>query len=130
MVAIGFNPYQTRKCATPANVNRNSDARNVVYQPKSNIKKTSNGFFIEVAVPGFEKKDISIQLEQNTLIVTGNLPTSEVENPSSFLPNTFERRFLLPDSIDKNNISATCDQGVLSIVLNNDENYKKIITIQ
>ena len=128
MVAIGFNPYQTRKCAAP--VNRNAEVRSVVYQPKSNIKKTANGFFIEVAVPGFEKKDISIHLEQNTLIVAGNLPTSEVENSGSFVPNTFERRFLLPDSIDKNTISATCDQGVLSIVLSNDENYKKVITIQ
>jgi HSP20 family protein len=130
MVAIGFNPYQTRKCNMAATNQSDSQSRKFVHQPKSNIKKTENGFLIEVSVPGFEKKDISLQLEQNTLIVAGSLSTSEVENSNSFVPQTFERKFLLPDMIDKNTITATCTQGLLSIVLSNNENYKKSITIQ
>lgn len=137
MVTIGFNPYRFRNCATPHNgqcgtqMHRPSNftAQSMSYQPKSNIKQMENGFVIEVAVPGFEKKDISIQLVENNLVVKVNKGEEHVENAKSFIANTFEKTYILPENIDRTNISASCDQGLLTITLKLAENTKKSIEI-
>jgi len=137
MVTIGFNPYRFKNCSTahqgqcgnhyyhPSKFAQPSTTN----QPKTNIKQMENGFVIELAVPGFEKKDISVQLVDNNLVVKGNRNVENVENQKSFLPSTFEKTYILPENVDKTNITASCDQGLLTITLTLVEKTKKQINI-
>lgn len=75
--------------------------------PKANILKKESGYEIELAVPGFEKSDFEIRLDQEVLVVSGSRPNRAA----------FERRFALPDHIVNTEIEARYENGILRIML-------------
>ncbi|NVJ48352.1 MAG: Hsp20/alpha crystallin family protein, partial [Cytophagia bacterium] len=42
-----------------------------MFNPRTDIAETANSFEIEVAVPGFNKKDFSIDLNEGLLTISG-----------------------------------------------------------
>lgn len=75
--------------------------------PKANILKKESGYEIELAVPGFEKSDFEIRLDQDLLVVSGNRPNR----------GTFERRFAMPDNMNTTEIEARYEHGILRILI-------------
>ena len=95
-------------------------------RPATNIKESEDGFDLELAIPGIEKKDVIINLENNILTIS-----SEKENKSEvdysrkeFAFQTFKRSFSIPKSIDIEKIKANHKNGVLSINLPKNEEEK------
>jgi HSP20 family molecular chaperone IbpA len=43
--------------------------------PAVNISETESGFHLELSIPGFSKEEISISLDENNLIVSGEKNT-------------------------------------------------------
>lgn len=95
------------------------------YPPYNIVKVDDNKYQIEVAVAGFGKSDIDIELANNTLVVKGgvtsNLPTTE-DNPITYLwkgisDKTFTRSFTLADTVEVKN--AEYINGMLKIFLEN-----------
>lgn len=87
-------------------------------RPSANIIKNEDGFIIQLAIPGFSKKDISIALDDEKLIIKSNLETKSEEmnyKLREFDFNTFSRSFSLSKDLDQEKISAKMDKGVLSI---------------
>ena len=93
------------------------------FQPAVNIRETATAVKVDIAAPGFEKKDFEVKIEQKRLIVNGR-PELAPENPEQrntrreFLVRPFTRTFDLPDSVNQNEITAVYENGVLGIVLN------------
>lgn len=88
-------------------------------KPQANIIKSDTGFTLEIALPGYAKKDVEIKLDKDSLIVSST-KTAETEanfKLREFNYGTFERRFSLNDKIDKESITATFKNGVLTIQL-------------
>ena len=101
---------------------RNNDLfKTVSNYPPYNIKKTAdNKYVIELAVAGFDKQDIEITLEDDTLVINSNLKTEETEGDGCYLfhgiaKRNFKRAFSLADNIVINNASLT--NGLLRIWL-------------
>lgn len=73
--------------------------------PPYNIRKTGdNTYIVELAVAGFARQDIEIELTDNTMIVRGNA-SSEDEKDANFLwkgiaARNFTRTFALEDHIE------------------------------
>ncbi len=108
--------------------------------PAINVKENKNDFEIEVAAPGFSKKDFEVIITDDVLTISAENKkiTEEKEEDYSrkeFYYNSFKRSFTLPKSIDfSKEINAKYDNGVLRVhlgkleILKNEE-HKKVIEI-
>ena len=102
-------------------------------RPAANVLRTENGFQIELAIPGIPKDQIKIQVVENELLVTANVQTNEKETRfvrKEFDYNGFKRSFTLHQDADTDNLKASFDQGILTIVIPNREPEMKKIEIQ
>lgn len=91
-----------------------------VWRPASDISETEELFRLSLDLPGLSKKDITINLEDNVLTVSGTREREEkAENTQYFrmerVWGSFERRFRLPKAVDANGIKAKFQNGVLNI---------------
>jgi len=115
---------------------------NTKHVPPVNILEKEDQFVVEVAVPGVEKGDINIEVNDNLLTISREKAETANENEGTestvkftrkeFSFNSFKRTFTLPETIDTNLISASNTNGILSIVLPKKEEakaVKKSITI-
>jgi HSP20 family protein len=90
--------------------------------PAVNIAENQEKFIIETIVPGFEKEEIKISLENGNLKISGEKKTvsnSENENYSKreFKVDKFTRSFVIPENINSEAIEAEYKNGVLYLNL-------------
>jgi HSP20 family protein len=78
-------------------------------------------FILNMALPGYTRKDIVLDIDQDILQVSSELTMDHDEKDSllkrEFIIRPFSRRFLLPESADAEQISARFKNGVLSITI-------------
>jgi HSP20 family protein len=99
-------------------------------EPALNIKETDTNFEIELAAPGFAKKDFEITIEDNCLNISAEKSTSEEEKKDDytrkeFSYNAFERSLQLPETVQQEKIKAKYTDGILSFNLAKKEEAKK-----
>lgn len=99
-------------------------------EPALNIKETDNDFAIELAAPGFGKKDFQITIEDGCLNISAEKEHSEEEKEENytrreFSYNSFERSLQLPESVKEEEIKAKYNDGILSFKLAKKEEAKK-----
>ncbi len=105
--------------------------------PSVNITENNNQHNIQIAAPGLDKSDFMIKVEKDQLIVSTNKEINKVKEERSFLRrefsySSFKRSFHLPETIDRENISATYENGILNITIakkDKKENDGRIIDI-
>jgi len=95
--------------------------------PQVNILETKASFILEAEMPGVSKERLEVLLEGNELTIVGRrqtgVPGAEpVYRESS--PRDFRREFVLDPSIDTSRLSATIEQGMLTVVLPKTEKVK------
>jgi len=104
------------------------------FVPKVNTREQEFAYHIDIDLPGIKKEDINIDVHDNVLTIYGerNLK-KEVKEEDYYKVETsfgkFQRSFTLPDSVNKENISASSNDGVLEVVIPKIEktaNKKKI----
>lgn len=91
--------------------------------PALNILENENGFTVEVAAPGMTKEDFDVKIDDdNYLVISVDKKTETEEKDEAkcylrreFSYSHFQRRMILPDSVDKDNISAKAEHGILTI---------------
>lgn len=88
-------------------------------RPAANIVEDDQKFTIELAVPGFDKKDISIEAKENLIIVKGARSQENVAAQNFILKQfhalNFERMFRMPESADLDTIQASLQHGILTL---------------
>ncbi|MDD2449379.1 MAG: Hsp20/alpha crystallin family protein [Sulfurimonas sp.] len=92
------------------------------FTPAINTREGEFAYHVEVDLPGINKENINISVEDNKLVISGERKTKEEikeENyykiESSF--GSFSRSFSLPEGVDIENIRAESQDGVLEIVV-------------
>lgn len=103
-----------------------------------NIRETEKEYVLELAAPGMNKEDFSVNLENNLLTVSGEKKeekTAEGEKliRKEFKAQSFKRSFTLDDKINEEGITAQYVNGVLTLTLPKKEEVKpatKNISIQ
>lgn len=88
--------------------------------PSVNILNHEKNFEIEVAAPGFNKEDFSIELNKNTLKISTSHSEEINEKPGNYTRREFHygafvRNFTLPELADTQQISAEYTNGILRI---------------
>lgn len=91
-----------------------------------NISETDADYLIEVALPGLEKSDFNVNIEQDLLTISAE---KKVENTDEGEENgrkytrkefnftSFKRSFYLPENVNSDDISAAYNNGILSLTL-------------
>lgn len=93
---------------------------NDAWLPAANIKEDDKSYGIEVAVPGIKKEDITLEVENGLLTVSGKSKEEKNEENSSFLrreykSSAFARTFSLPDNANEDGITSHYENGILNI---------------
>ena len=87
------------------------------WEPKFEVLNTDTMYCIRAEIPGMSKKDIDIELENNTLSISGDRKWNDKDqnNYSEFSYGKFYRSFNLPEDVKENNIKASMKDGILSV---------------
>ena len=90
--------------------------------PAVNIKELDSQFEIELAVPGMNKDDFEMEVEDGVLSISSTQEEEQVNEKGKFTRrefsySSFRRSFTLPDSVDPTKIDATYKEGVLLVLL-------------
>jgi HSP20 family protein len=87
---------------------------------ESFIDKNNKKFHCEVLLPGIDPKDVDIQVQGNTLTITGERTDSRETRDADFLQReitygSFTRSLVLPEGVDKERLTAEYRNGVLEL---------------
>jgi HSP20 family protein len=90
--------------------------------PAVNIHEDDNNFEIALAAPGLAKEDFQIQLDKNQLTISAKKEAEQKTEGTrytrrEFNYSAFKRNFTLPEHIDKSNIKANYQNGVLELLV-------------
>lgn len=99
------------------------------FSPRVDIAETDKEFELQVAVPGFDKKDFNIDLEKGKLTISGERKFENEQKEKSYYSiqteyGKFSRSFQLPDNVKQKGISASYENGILGINIPKDETKK------
>jgi HSP20 family protein len=88
--------------------------------PPADVYETDDEFVVEVEVPGYEEKELSIEVSDHTLAIKGVREKTKEEKTKEFalherLEREFERRFVLPSEADTEHVKAVFSKGVLEV---------------
>lgn len=92
------------------------------FNPRVDIAETEKAFELQVAVPGFDKKDFNIDLEKGKLTISGERKFKNEKKEKNFYSvqtqyGQFSKSFQLPDNVKQKDISATYENGILGITI-------------
>lgn len=105
------------------------DIKEGLWQPSVDIYETEDAIVIKAELPDVDQKDIEVRIEDNTLTLKGERKhEGEVKKENYHRIEryfgSFQRSFSLPTNIQQDNVSASCDKGVLTITLPKREDNK------
>ena len=90
--------------------------------PSVDLVEDNDKYFLNVEVPGMQKEDIKISLQDNVLSISGEkrIEREKKENAYHLVERSvgqFSRSFALPSLVDEAKIKANYKDGILSIDL-------------
>ncbi len=105
-----------------------SNNEDVALVPSVNIADVDKAFEVNVALPGLDKKDVKIEIQNDCLIVSSEKQYEKEEKNKSWMRReygyaSFQRKFQLPESADQDKIQAEMKNGVLSIKVEKKAGY-------
>ena len=96
-----------------------------------NVRETDKEYHIDLVAPGCRKEDFKVNITEKLLTVSfspdHNGPEKVAWTRNEFVPGPFNKNFIVADSVDINNISATYQNGILRICLAKNEPAKSAV---
>lgn len=87
--------------------------------PTTDVYTKDDTLLVEAHLPHFEQKDISIQVEDNSLVINAQRHEKEEDKDKKYVvresSSSFYRRIALPKRADADHIDAQLDEGVLKV---------------
>ena len=90
--------------------------------PATNIIEADDHFDIQLAAPGKNKSDFTIELEEGVLTISSETDKKYTVKDGSFTRkefgyNSFKRSFSIPETVSADKISASYKDGILMVSL-------------
>ena len=88
--------------------------------PAADVYRTDDEYVVALDLPGYEAKELSLEISDHTLAVKGEREQVKEEKTKEFalherFEREFERRFVLPAEVDTEHLKATFVKGVLEV---------------
>jgi HSP20 family protein len=92
------------------------------FVPAVDVYEDEHKVTLKLEIPGVNQEDVDVQLENNTLTIRGERKFEKEEKEENFHRierryGSFARSFVLPNTIDTENVQAGYENGVLKIDL-------------
>ena len=103
--------------------------------PAVNIKEDDKRFILDLAVPGIDKKDLKIEINEDVITVSSEQKEEKEETNDDFKRREFTyssfcRSFYLPENVNRDKIEANYKDGILSVVLPKEKEEKSKLSRQ
>jgi HSP20 family protein len=101
--------------------------------PAVNIREDEKNFVLELAIPGVDKKDLKIDINEDVLTISSETKNESEEEKDGykrkeFSYSSFCRSFYVPENVNRDKIGASYKDGILNIELPKMEEEKSKIT--
>ena len=88
--------------------------------PAANVRETDKSFEVEIAAPGFTKKDFNLAVENNCIIVSAEKKEENEQKEDNYTRRefgyqSFSRSFNLPANTSEEDINAHYEDGILKL---------------
>ncbi|MCH8317333.1 MAG: Hsp20/alpha crystallin family protein [Bacteroidetes bacterium] len=98
--------------------------------PNADIIENEKQYELQVALPGFNKKDVNIEVEEGKLTISGERKFEKEDKGNTYHTiesqyGKFTRTFYLPDNVKDDAMKASYKDGILKVVIPKDE--KKVV---
>ena len=106
------------------------------WTPSVDINETSDAYVVKGELPGVDKDNVDISIEDNLLIIRGEKKVETESDDEKYhrkecVYGSFERSFSLPKQVDVNKVEASFSNGVLKLNIPKAEEAKpKQIQVQ
>jgi len=91
------------------------------YVPYADISETDDALTVVMEVPGVDRKDVNVALENNVLHVDARIDFTKYEGLepvyTEYNVGHYTRSFTLSNKVEQERISAQLDDGVLTLTL-------------
>ena len=109
------NIFNNKHIGLPAIFNKEHS-----WSPQFEVLNTDKAYIIRGDLPGVSKKDVSIEVDDNILKISGNRKNNYSKENSEYnytnvAYGKFLKSFDLPDDVKQDNIKANMKDGVLSL---------------
>jgi HSP20 family protein len=99
------------------------------WSPAVDIYETDSEIMVQAELPGVDRKDIALQLENNVLTLKGDRRFEKETNQENYHRiersyGGFSRAFTIPTIVDEDKIRADYRDGILKIALPKKEQVK------
>ena len=107
----------------------NAESRNIeeakqnyiLKKPAIRLGESESGYLLQAELPGVKMEDVDVTLEKKILSITAlqsyDIPEGFEQVWGHGVLTKYERSFSLPDDIDREHLSASMKDGVLTIVI-------------
>jgi len=90
--------------------------------PAVNVKENDKAFEVEIAAPGFDKKDFQISVDDGLLTVSAESKRENEKKEDNYTRkefgySSFSRSFNLPLNTSEEDIQAKYEEGVLKLII-------------
>src|SRR3954468_16938016 len=88
------------------------------WTPPVDIEETEDAWIVEAELPGVDRKDIDIEMNDGEVAITGEIKERErkgILRRRTRRVGRFEFRVMLPDQVDSERVEAKLDNGVLNV---------------
>ena len=94
--------------------------------PATDVSEDKDSIRISMELPGIDPDDVRISLENNVLTIRGEKKQESEENNERVhrierIYGTFERTFVLPNTVDPDRIEASFENGLLDVTIRKSE---------
>jgi len=145
MAIVRYNPFRelrtmqeqmNRLLDLAWNKEAGEELREGIWQPPVDIYEDEENVVIKAEVPDIDQKDIEVRIEDNTLTLRGERKLDQSVRKDNYhrverYYGPFQRSFAIPSTIDQEKVKASCDRGVLTVILpKRAEKKPKQITVE
>jgi HSP20 family protein len=122
-----FSTFFDSPASTGSTGNGQSAARR--WYPAMDLVESDDHFVLRVDLPGLSEDDVKIEVENDTLVVSGERKETHEQKREGFYRlersmGAFSRSLSLPEGIDADQVSASFDRGVLEVRIPKPEQRK------
>ncbi len=91
-----------------------------LFRAPMDVRRTDGGYRVEAALPGFKPEEIEVTLENGTLTVSARRSQERKDENGRYLrrevyAGSFQRRLSLPARVTADDVTATYENGILSV---------------
>ena len=96
------------------------------FKPAVNIREDDKNYVLDFAIPGIDKKDLKIDMNEDILTISSETKNETEENKEDyrrkeFSYTSFSRSFNIPENVNREKIEANYKDGILTVSLPKQE---------